>query len=450
MLHRCVRHPFSAMEREKIMTSEKQIKGKASALLPIGVFLVIFLGAGIVFNDFYAMPAIVAFLIALFVAFLQNRGVGFQDKMRLIAQGVGEENIITMSLIFLCAGGFSGAVTAAGGVDSTVNLGLSLIPAHFVVAGLFVIGCFISVSMGTSMGTIAALAPIAAGISEKTGFSMAVCTAAVVCGAMFGDNLSMISDTTIAAVKTQGCEMKDKFKANFLIVLPAAVATMIFFWLVTGDMSFQLKDIGDYNLLLVVPYLVVLVGALIGINVFVVLIGGIVISLIVGVGTGNILLSEMFTVVGDGVTSMYDITVISIIVACIVSLVRANGGIHYILDLIRSRIRGKRGAQAGIALLTFFVDLCTANNTVAIVMSGPIAKEISEEYGVDPKRSASLLDMFTSVGQGLIPYGAQLLSAATLTGLTPFDMLPYLVYPMLMAVCGIGAIILSGRRKKNS
>lgn len=450
MLHRCVRHPFSAMERKKIMTSEKQIKGKASALLPIGVFLVIFLGAGIVFNDFYAMPAIVAFLIALFVAFLQNRGVGFQDKMRLIAQGVGEENIITMSLVFLCAGGFSGAVTAAGGVDSTVNLGLSLIPAHFVVAGLFVIGCFISVSMGTSMGTIAALAPIAAGISEKTGFSMAVCTAAVVCGAMFGDNLSMISDTTIAAVKTQGCEMKDKFKANFLIVLPAAVATVIFFWLVTGDMSFQLKDIGDYNLLLVVPYLVVLVGALIGINVFVVLIGGIVISLIVGVGTGNILLSEMFTVVGDGVTSMYDITVISIIVACIVSLVRANGGIHYILDLIRSRIRGKRGAQAGIALLAFFVDLCTANNTVAIVMSGPIAKEISEEYGVDPKRSASLLDMFTSVGQGLIPYGAQLLSAATLTGLTPFDMLPYLVYPMLMAVCGIGAIILSGRRKKNS
>ena len=448
MLYRCVRHPFSAMEREKIMTSEKQIKGKASALLPIGVFLVIFLGAGIVFNDFYAMPAIVAFLIALFVAFLQNRGVGFQDKMRLIAQGVGEENIITMSLIFLCAGGFSGAVTAAGGVDSTVNLGLSLIPAHFVVAGLFVIGCFISVSMGTSMGTIAALAPIAAGISEKTGFSMAVCTAAVVCGAMFGDNLSMISDTTIAAVKTQGCEMKDKFKANFLIVLPAAVATVIFFWLVTGDMSFQLKDIGDYNLLLVVPYLVVLVGALIGINVFVVLIGGIVISLIVGVGTGNILLSEMFTVVGDGVTSMYDITVISIIVACIVSLVRANGGIHYILDLIRSRIRGKRGAQAGIALLAFFVDLCTANNTVAIVMSGPIAKEISEEYGVDPKRSASLL--VTSVGQGLIPYGAQLLSAATLTGLTPFDMLPYLVYPMLMAVCGIGAIILSGRRKKNS
>ena len=439
--------PFSAIERKNFMSGENQVKGKASALLPIGVFLVIFLGAGIVFNDFYAMPAIVAFLIALFVAFLQNRNVCFQEKIRLIAEGVGEENIITMCLIFLCAGGFSGAVTAAGGVESTVNLGLSLIPAHFVVAGLFVIGCFISVSMGTSMGTIAALAPIAAEVSRQTGFSLAVCTAAVVCGAMFGDNLSMISDTTIAAVKTQGCEMKDKFKANFLIVLPAAVITVIFFWLITGGMNYKLKEIGDYNLLEVLPYVVVLVGALIGINVFLVLIGGTVLSLIVGVAMGNIALSEMFTVVGDGVTSMYDITVISIIVACIVSLVRANGGIHYILNLIRSRIRGKRGAQAGIALLALLVDMCTANNTVAIVMSGPIAKEISEEYGVDPKRSASLLDMYTSVGQGLIPYGAQLLSAATLTGLTPFDMIPYLVYPILMALCGIVAIILSGRMR---
>ena len=418
--------------------------GKASALLPIGVFLVIFLGAGIIFHDFYAMPAIVAFLIALFVAFLQNRKVSFDEKIKIIAKGVGEENIITMSLIFLCAGGFSGAVSAAGGVDSTVNLGLSLIPTHFIVSGLFIISCFISVSMGTSMGTIAALAPIAVGISEEAGFPLAVCIAAVVCGAMFGDNLSMISDTTIAAVKTQGCEMKDKFKANFLIVLPAAVITAVFFWFITRDMSYDIASAG-YNLLQVIPYLVVLVGALIGINVFLVLIAGTVLSLIVGVGTGTIPLSEMFTVVGDGVVSMYDITVISIIVACIVSLVRANGGIHFILNLIKSRIRGKKGAQAGIAALALLVDLCTANNTVAIVMSGPIAKEISDEFGVDPKRSASLLDMFTSVGQGLIPYGAQLLSAATLTGLTPFDMIPYLVYPVLMAVCGIVAIIISKR-----
>ena len=423
---------------------ENQNQGKLSALLPIGVFLVIFLGAGIIFQDFYAMPAIVAFLIALFVAFLQNRKVSFDEKVKIIAQGVGEENIITMSLIFLCAGAFSGAVTAAGGVDSTVNLGLSLIPAHFIVAGLFIISCFISVSMGTSMGTIAALAPIAVGVSNEAGFPMAICIAAVVCGAMFGDNLSMISDTTIAAVKTQGCEMKDKFKANFLIVLPAAVITIVFFWFVTRDMSYNIAS-GDYNLFQVIPYLVVLIGALIGINVFLVLIAGTVLSIVVGVWTGTIAVSEMFTVMGDGVTSMYDITVISIIVACIVSLVRANGGIQFILDLIKSRIRGKRGAQAGIAALALLVDLCTANNTVAIVMSGPIAKEICDEFGVEPKRSASLLDMFTSVGQGLIPYGAQLLSAATLTGLTPFDMMPYLIYPILMAVCGIGAIIISKR-----
>lgn len=427
---------------KKDTMNNREAEGRALALLPIGVFLVIFLGAGILFNDFYAMPAIVAFLIALFVAFLQNRKVSFDEKVRIIASGLGEENIITMCLIFLCAGGFSGAVTAAGGVDSTVALGLSLIPAKFVIAGLFVIACFISVSMGTSMGTIAALAPIAVGISEATEFSMAVCVAAVVCGAMFGDNLSMISDTTIAAVKTQGCEMKDKFKANFLIVLPAAVLTVIYFWFVTRGVNYNVPENLDYHILEVVPYIVVLVGALIGINVFIVLLSGTVISLIVGVAAGNIALSEMFTVVGDGVVSMYDITVISIIVACIVSLVRANGGIQFILNMIRKRIHGQRGAQAGIAALALAVDLCTANNTVAIVMSGPIAKEISDEFRVDSKRSASLLDMFTSVGQGLIPYGAQLLSAATLTGLTPFDMMPHLVYPILMAVCGIVAIII--------
>lgn len=427
---------------------EKENKGRAIALLPIGVFLIIFLGAGIVFEDFYAMPAIVAFLIALFVAFLQNKELSFNKKIEVIAKGVGEENIITMSLIFLCAGGFSGAVTAAGGVDSTVNLGLSLIPAHFAVAGLFLIGCFISVSMGTSMGTIAALAPIAVGISEKTGFALSICIGAVVCGAMFGDNLSMISDTTIAAVKTQGCEMKDKFKANFFIVLPAAIITVLIFWLATRNMSFQLEENLNYSLWEVLPYMVVLLGALIGINVFVILISGIVISLIVGVSMGHIALSEMFQVVGSGVTSMYDITVISIIVACIVSLVKEHGGIQFILNLIKSKINGRRGAEFGIALLALFVDACTANNTVAIVMTGPIAKEISEEFDVDPRRSASLLDMFTSVGQGIIPYGAQLLSAATLTGLTPLQIIPNLYYPLLMGVCGVLAIIFRPQSKK--
>ena len=347
-----------------------------------------------------------------------------------------------MSLIFLCAGGFSGAVTAAGGVESTVNLGLSVLPPSIAVVGLFVIGCFISVSMGTSMGTIAALAPIAAGISEKTEFSAAVCIGAVVCGAMFGDNLSMISDTTIAAVKTQGCEMKDKFKANFLIVLPAAILTIVIFWLMTRNGSYQIQEEMPYSIWKVLPYLVVLVGALAGMGFMV----GSIVAGIVGVATGSIGLSEIFNVVGKGVTGMYDITVISIIVACIVSLVREYGGIQFILNLIKSRIRGRRGGEFGIAVLALFVDLCTANNTIAIVMAGPIAKEISEEYDIDPKRSASLLDIFTSVGQGMIPYGAQLLSAATLTGLTPFDIIPNLFYPILM---GVSAILFIVFKKQN-
>lgn len=422
-------------------------KGRAIALLPIGVFLVIFLGSGIIMNDFYAMPAIVAFLIALAVAFMQNRKVPFAEKFAIISKGVGDENIITMCLIFLCAGAFSGAVTAAGGVESTVNFGLSILPSNIAVVGLFVIGCFISVSMGTSMGTIAALAPIAVGISEKTGYAMAICIGAVVCGAMFGDNLSMISDTTIAAVKTQGCEMKDKFKANFLIVLPAAIITIIIFLLITRNSDYQMTKELTYNLFQILPYVLVLVGALIGINVFVVLIGGTIVSLIVGVATGTLAVSELFTVVGNGVTGMYDITVISIVVACIVSLVKEYGGIQFILNLIRNGIKGKKGAEIGIAGLSLMVDACTANNTVAIVMAGPIAKEISEEFGVDAKRSASLLDIFTSVGQGLIPYGAQLLSAATLTALTPFDILPYCYYPILMAVSALAFILLKKEKK---
>jgi len=395
-------------------------RGNGAALLPIGVFLVIFLGSGIITGDFYAMPAIVAFLIALMIAFLQNRGLSFEEKISVISKGVGDENIITMSLIFLSAGAFSGAVT---------------------VVGLFVIGCFISVSMGTSMGTIAALAPIAVGISEKTGFSLAVCIGAVVCGAMFGDNLSMISDTTIAAVKTQGCQMKDKFRENFFIVLPAAIITIVIFFFITRNGDFKLAEELSYNIWRVLPYVLVLVGALIGINVFLVLISGTVISLIVGVATGSLAVGDMFSAVGEGVTGMYDITVISIVVACIVSLVKEFGGIQFILNLIKKSIKGQKGGEVGIAGLSLLVDMCTANNTVAIVMAGPIAKEISDEFEISPRRSASLLDIFTSVGQGMIPYGAQLLSAASLTGLTPFAIMPYLFYPILMAISAVVFIL---------
>ncbi|MEQ2426211.1 Na+/H+ antiporter NhaC family protein [Enterocloster hominis (ex Hitch et al. 2024)] len=423
-------------------------EGRASALLPILVFLLIFLGSGFITGDFYSMPAIAAFLIALLVAFVQNRQLGFADKIRLAAEGVGDENIITMCLIFLAAGAFTGAVKAAGGVDSTVNLGLSILPSNVAVAGLFLIGCFISISMGTSVGTITALAPIAVGISQKTGFSMAVCAGAVVGGAMFGDNLSMISDTTIAAVKTQGCEMKDKFRENFLIVLPAAIVTILLFLVLGRDAAFQLKDELTYNIFRVLPYLVVLVGALAGVNVFIVLIAGTVLSLIAGVGTGAFGLGDMFTHVGEGIMGMYDITVISIIVACIVALVKEYGGIDFILSFIRKRINGERGGELGIAALALLVDMCTANNTVAIVMSGPIAKEISDDFGVTPRRSASLLDMFSSMGQGMIPYGAQLLAAATLTGLTPFEITPYCFYPILMGVSGLVFIFIKKRTRE--
>ena len=331
-------------------------------------------------------------------------------------------------------------------MESTVNLGLSIMPGNVAVVGLFVIGCFISVSMGTSMGTISALAPIAVGISEKTGYSMAICIGAVMCGAMFGDNLSMISDTTIAAVKTQGCEMKDKFKENFFIVLPAALLTIVLFFVITKNGQFVIDEKLPYDIVKVIPYVLVLIGALVGLNVFVVLVGGIVISLIIGIATGSLMWDEMFAAVGNGVTGMYDITVISIIVACIVALVKEYGGITFILNVIRKRIKTEKGAEAGIAGLSLLVDACTANNTVAIVMAGPIAKEISDEFGVSPKRSASLLDIFSSVGQGLLPYGAQLLSAATLTAITPFDIIPYLYYPILMAVSALCFILFRKRK----
>lgn len=424
-------------------------KGNPWALLSIGVFLIIFLGAGILTGDFNTMPAIVGFLIALSIAFCQNRKVDFQRKLTIISRGIGEENIVTMCLIFLAAGAFSGTISAAGGVESTVYLGLSIMPPSIAVTGLFVIGCFISVSMGTSVGTITAMAPIGAGIAQETGLSVSLCLGAVVCGAMFGDNLSMISDTTIAAVRTQGCEMKDKFRENFLIVLPAAIVTALLFFFVARSQSGALvldKAAYDFQIVRVIPYLVVLVGALIGVNVFVILIGGTILSAIVGISTGAFAFSELFQKMGEGVTSMYDITVISIIVAAIVALVREYGGIAFLLDVIRGKIRGARGGELGISLLVFLVDCCTANNTVAIVMAGPIAKEISDEYQISPKRSASLLDIFASVGQGVIPYGAQLLTAAGMAAVSPVEIMPFLYYPILMGISAIFFIMF--RRRK--
>lgn len=434
-------------------------KGNAWALLPIGVFLAVFIGSGILFQDFYAMPAIVGFLIALVVAFLQNPKRKFDEKLQSVTESMGDANVMIMCLVFVLAGGFSGAVQAAGGVDSTVNFGLSIMPPAVAVAGLFVIGCFISTAMGTSVGTIAALTPIAVGISEKTGMTGALCIGAVVSGAMFGDNLSVISDTTIAATRTQGCDMKDKFRENFKIVLPAAIITLVLFLVIASGSQYSVSDDLSYNVFKILPYLVVLVGALAGMNVFLVLVLGTLLSVIVGVSTGSIAWNQIFTVIfqgpdgAGGIKNMYDITVISIVVAGIIGLVKANGGIDFILEGIKKHVHTNRGAQLGIALLSSLVDISTANNTIAIVMAGPIARDISQEYGISPRRTASLLDIYTSVWQGLIPYGAQLLyacagAAAVGLTLTPLDLLPYLFYPILMGISGIVFILFSGRSKK--
>ncbi|MBC8609604.1 Na+/H+ antiporter NhaC family protein [Massilimaliae timonensis] len=432
-------------------------KGNPWALLPIGVFLLIFIGSGIVFQDFYAMPAVVGFVIALVVAFLQNPKRSFQDKLNDVTHSMGDSNVMIMCLVFVLAGGFSGAVQAAGGADSTVNFALSILPPNVAVAGLFVVGCFISTSMGTSVGTIAALAPIAVGISEKTGIAGAMCIGAVVSGAMFGDNLSMISDTTIAATRTQGCDMRDKFRENFKIVLPAAIVTLVLFLVLASGGDFKVDEALEYNFLQIVPYLVVLVGALVGVNVFLVLVLGIVLSLLVGVFTGTIAVTDIFTVIfsgadgSGGIQNMYDITVISIVVAGVIGLVKANGGIDFILYGIKKHVHTQKGAQLGIAALSSLVDVSTANNTVAIVMAGPIAKDISEEFSIPPRRTAALLDIFTSVWQGIIPYGAQLLyacSGAAALALTPLDLLPYLFYPVLMGIGALGFILFSGQKPK--
>ena len=429
-------------------------KGNPWALLPIAVFLVLFIAVGILDNRMGGMfgdslPAIVGFLIALIVAFLQNpKGtkLTFEEKLNTMARGAGEENIMIMCLVFILAGAFSASVKAAGGADATVNFGLSILPGNVAVVGVFIIGCFISTSMGTSVGTIVALAPIAIGISEKTGISMALCIGAAVCGAMFGDNLSMISDTTIAATRTQGCAMKDKFRENFKIALPAAIVTAIIFFVSTMGTNYAPAEERTYNMVRIIPYLVVLIGALVGLNVFLLLVGGTVLSLAIGIAYGDFGLLDIFKIMGDGIMSMYDITVISILVAGVVSLVRQNGGIDWILYMIRRCIHGKKGAEIGIAALSSVVDCSTANNTVAIVIAGPIAKEIAEDYDISPKRTASLLDIFTSTFQGIIPYGAQLLYAAAATEMatqkiSSVQIVPYCYYPILLGVSALLFII---------
>ncbi|WP_053982441.1 Na+/H+ antiporter NhaC family protein [Niameybacter massiliensis] len=421
------------------MTKEPK-KGNALALLPIGIFLILFLGTGIATQDFYRMPVLVAFLIAATVALLLNPKEKMQTKLEIFCKGAGESNIILMCMIFLLAGAFSNVAKSMGAVESTVQLSLSILPTHLLVAGLFIIACFISISMGTSVGTITALTPIGLGIAQETGMPIALVIGAIIGGGMFGDNLSMISDTTIAAVRTQGCELKDKFKTNFLIVLPAAIITIIILTVLTSKYQGSMKGVYTYSFIQVVPYIAVLVGALIGVNVFVLLAGGTVFAGLIGMFNGSFDFFGFMQAAGDGMMGMEDLAMLSIVIGGTLALIKYNGGIDFLLNSIKKCIRSKKGAEFGIAALVSVVDLCTANNTIAIVMAGPLAKDIAEEYDIDPRRTASLLDIFSSCWQGMIPYGAQILAAAGLAAVSPMELLPYIYYPMLMGICGLLAI----------
>lgn len=413
--------------------SNSQTQPRVSGLLPVAILLALFLGVGIPFHEQVTLPAIVPFLAALGVAFLQCRRHAFPERLNVVARAMGQTDVMVMCLVFLLAGAFAGAAEAAGCVTSTVNFGLSVLPAWATVAGLFVIASFASTAMGTSVGTITAIAPIAVGIAEATGMGAPLCLGAVVCGAMFGDNLSIISDTTIAATRTQGCDMRTKFRENLRLVLPAAVITVALFIVVAPGGGVP-AGAHPFSVPLLLPYLAVLVTALCGMNVVLVLALGTLLSLGVGIGMGELPAAEAFRAVGDGVAKMYDITAISLVVAGVLGLVRENGGIDWLLRHVLRRVRGRRGAQAGIAALVSAVDVATANNTVAIVMAGPVVRDVAQRHGVSPARAASLIDIYASVWQGLLPYGAQLLAAAAAASVTPAALLPWLFYPILMGV----------------
>ena len=418
-------------------------KENGIALLPVVVFLVIYLGNGIYFEyihpveggmGFYIMSVVVAFLIALIVALLQNRTLSFDEKIKICAKGIGDENITIMLFIFLVAGAFSGIAKEAGGAESTANLLLSILPAQFALPGLFLIACLISMAMGTSVGTITVLVPIAVNVATGSGLGIPMCVGTIVGGAMFGDNLSFVSDTTIAATKTQGVEMKDKFSTNFKIALPAALLTLAI--LIAFSFNTQIASIGnfEYNTWQVLPYFIVLGAAITGLNVFGVLCMGIVLFLIVGLGTGSLTVATAFSSMGMGTNGMFETMVVTILVASIGALIKENGGFLWLLHLICKVFKGHTGGCFGIGILTLLMDIATANNTVAIVMAAPIAKEISEDYDIDPKETASLLDTFSCVGQGIIPYGAQLLIAASISGITALNIIPFLIYPFLLFV----------------
>ncbi|GGG91595.1 Na+/H+ antiporter NhaC family protein [Staphylococcus pragensis] len=427
---------------------EDRKKGNAWALLPLVLFIALFLGVGTITGDFTSMPLNVAITITVIVALIMNRKEKFVDKVEIFTKGAGHSNIILMVFIFILAGAFSTTTEKMGGVTSTVNLGLSLIPQNLIIVGLFIICMFVSISMGTSVGTVAAIAPVGFGFAQATDISAALAMGTVVGGAMFGDNLSMISDTTIAAVRTQKTKMSDKFKVNFWIVLPGAILTIIVLFFLTNGVTVDHSKSYDYNLVKVIPYVLVLILAVIGVNVIIVLIGGTLLSGMIGLIDGSFGWQGLLKAVSEGLMSMEDIAIIALLIGGLVGIIQHNGGVDWLLNFVRSRVKSKRGAEFGIAGLVSAADIATANNTISIIMAGPLAKNIADEYDVDPRKSASLLDIFAGCFQGFLPYSPQVIAAAAVASISPFSVMPYCIYSIMLGVCGVIAIILRYPRVK--
>ena len=410
------------------------------ALSPLLVFLCLYLVVSLVVNDFYKVPITVAFLVSSVYAVCITKGLSLNDRIMQYSQGAANKNVMLMIWIFVLAGAFAQSAKDIGAIDATVNLTLQLLPGNLLLAGFFLAACFISLSIGTSVGTVVALVPVIAGIAEKTGMNMGFMTAIVVGGAFFGDNLSFISDTTIAATRTQGCAMRDKFKVNFRIVLPAALV-VLGYYVYRGLGMVVPQEVQAIEWVKVIPYLVVLATAFMGFNVALVLFLGLLSTGVVGMATGSIGLFDWFSSMGNGMTGMGELIIITLMAGGMLELIRFNGGVDYIIHVLTRKIEGKRGAELCIAALVSIANICTANNTIAIITVGPLANDIATKYGVDKRKSASILDTFSCIIQGLIPYGAQMLMAAKLASLSPLSIIEYLYYPMGILVMALFSIL---------
>lgn len=416
-------------------------------LSPLLVFLITYLVTSIVSGDFYRMPITVAFAVASAFAIAITRGIKLEDRIRQFSRGAADHNILLMIWIFILAGAFATGAKSMGAIDATVNVILSLLPSSFLLPGLFIASCFISLSIGTSVGTVVALVPIALGIGEIIGLPAAYITAVITGGAFFGDNLSFISDTTIAATRTQGCSMRDKFRVNLRIVLPAAIATFVIYAFQGAHLAETPLSTDTHSPWLALPYLVVLIAAARGINVTAVLTLGIVVCGLVGAVFGTVTFWPWIGALGQGIVGMGELIIVTMLAGGMLELIRFNGGIDYLMSGLTRGIRGKRGAEAAIAALVSVANICTANNTIAILTTGSMAREITARYDIDPRKSASILDTFSCLIQGLIPYGAQLLLAARFAEVSPIAIVGYLYYPFIMGLCAILAIALRLPRK---